>query len=272
MASGGSASPASDHSRRIAVRDPGAPSPPPLGANGTGVVALGDVGGEAFVIGWVPLLLVPDTPQDSSRVRSPMSSPEFDAPANRMVLGQHHVRATTSSPGVRRGRPPSRCHPSDHASLVTSLIANRNLLPAHPNSFETVRIDRTALQLVWTNSVITVRQVGGVLASPPIMGRSPPPAHQVRKLRQTHRAEDDRGTGGSSNRVRDRDPRFTRRRCGGRVQNDGCAAVRLTQGVYAELVQHARWETPFPQVPVLRIGDGDDTAISRQDVVRLRRW
>ena len=66
--------------------------------------------------------------------------------------------------------------------------------------------------------------------SPPIMGSSPPLPHQVRKLRQTHRAEDDRGTGASSNRVRDRDPRFTGRCCGGRVQNDRCAAVRLTQG------------------------------------------
>ncbi len=59
MASGGTASPASDHSRRIAVREPGAPPPPPLGASGAGVVALGDVGAEAFVIGSVPLLLVP---------------------------------------------------------------------------------------------------------------------------------------------------------------------------------------------------------------------
>ena len=59
MASGGTASPASDHSRRIAVREPGAPPPPPLGASGAGVVALGDVGVEAFVIGSVPLLLVP---------------------------------------------------------------------------------------------------------------------------------------------------------------------------------------------------------------------
>ena len=122
------------------------------------------------------------------------------------------------------------------------------------------------------NSVNTVRQIGGVLVSPPIMGSSASLPHQTRKLRQTHRAEDDRGTGASSNRVRDRNPRFTCRRCGGRVQNDCCAAVRLTQGVYAELVQHARWKTLFPQISVLRISDGDDMAVSKQDVVRLRRW
>ena len=55
-------------------------------------------------------------------------------------------------------------------------------------------------------------------------------------------------------------------------RNDRCAAVHLTQGVYAELVQHARRKTLFPQVSVLRVGDGDDTAVSTQDVVRLRRW
>ena len=69
MASGGTASPASDHSRRIAVRRPGTPPPPPLGAIGAGDVALGDVGVEPFVIALVPLPLVPDTPQDPSCVQ-----------------------------------------------------------------------------------------------------------------------------------------------------------------------------------------------------------
>ena len=59
---------------------------------------------------------------------------------------------------------------------------------------------------------------------------------------------------------------------GCRVQNDRGRAVRVTQGINTELVQHVRWEACFPQVSIFRIGDADHPVLLFQNIVWLECW
>ena len=117
----------------------------------------------------------------------------------------------------------------------------------------------------------TVRQLGRVLMSTSIVGSRSLPAHEIRKYRQAHGTQHHAVAGLSSNRVRNRNPRLACRGVRGRVQDHCGPAVRMTQRVYTELVQHAGRQTLFPQISILGIRDGNYTVPSPQHIVSLRR-
>ena len=109
-----------------------------------------------------------------------------------------------------------------------------------------------------------------------IVSRATLLSHEIRKDRESHWTQYDPGARASSNRVRDRDPRFARRRGRGRVKDHCGTTVCVTQGVYAELVQHAgrqvgsgrtreaglalKQSAAREHLPERLVGDGDNLA------------